>query len=271
VIRLAAMSSVFPEWTLDQAVAGLKRHGYQGLEPRAEWGHALGLELAMGPSARRQACRRFADEGLRICCLATGVRVAEPDGGRRARHLKDLRGYLDLAADLGCPLVRTFGGPRNREQEWQAVVEYVADGYRQVLDQAFERGVTVLLETHDDWCCAAPVRAVIERVGHSCLAALWDLMHPQRMLEKAAETFRAIGPHTRHVHVHDGHYQDGRMQLTALGTGVIDHAEPVRLLGAAGYDGFYSVEMIHQAGSPHDADGVLRLYGEGLRRLAASQ
>ena len=43
--RLATMTSVCPDWTLDQVVAGMQRHGYTGLEPRVEWGHACGLEL----------------------------------------------------------------------------------------------------------------------------------------------------------------------------------------------------------------------------------
>lgn len=269
MVKLATMSSVCPEWTLDQVIAAMKRHGYQGLEPRVEWGHACGMELDLAPAARRQARQRFADEGMEICCLATGVRMAEPDPGERNRHLEALRRYLDLAGDLGCPLVRTFGGQRARDREWRAVAEYVAEGYAQVLDQAQSRGVAVLLETHDDWCCAAPVRTVVELVGHPCLGVLWDVMHPQRMLEKPEETFQAIGRHTRHVHIHDGRYEDGRMDIGPLGSGVIDHLGPLRLLAGSGFAGHYSVEVIHQAGKPHDADGVLRQYARKFGELAA--
>ena len=34
MIKLATMSSVCPDWTLDEVVAGMKRHSYQGFEPR---------------------------------------------------------------------------------------------------------------------------------------------------------------------------------------------------------------------------------------------
>ena len=61
---------------------------------------------------------------------------------------------------------------------------------------------------------------------------------------------------------------DGRMQVGALGEGVIDHAMPMNLLNRGGYNGYFSVEVIHQPGSDADADGVLRQYAEEFRRLA---
>jgi hypothetical protein len=41
MIELATMSSVCPDWELDEVIAGMKRHGYQGLEPRVEWDHFI--------------------------------------------------------------------------------------------------------------------------------------------------------------------------------------------------------------------------------------
>ena len=43
-----------------------------------------------------------------------------------------------------------------------------------------------------------------------------------------------------------------------LGQGVFDHSTPWRLLEAAGYDGYFSIEVIHAPGSDHDAEGVLK-------------
>ena len=79
--------------------------------------------------ARRDVEQRLAGEGLEICCIATGVRMAAPDPQERARHVEDLMRYIDLAGDLDCPRLRTFGGQRDRDKEWQAVVDYVVDGH----------------------------------------------------------------------------------------------------------------------------------------------
>jgi sugar phosphate isomerase/epimerase len=269
MIELATMTSVCPDWDLDKIIAGMKRHGYKGLEPRVEWGHACGIEVDLSAEQRSAIKTHLADEGLNICCIATGVRMAAPDVDERAGHVEDLRKYIDLAADLGCGFVRTFGGQRARDREWQLVVDYVVDGYEQVMGQAAERGVVVLMETHDDWSCSAPVRAVVEQAEHPNLKVLWDFMHPQRMLEKPEESFAALADHTRHLHAHDGTYVDGRMQVGPLGTGVIDHQIPLQLLLEAGFAGYLSVEVIHKPGSEHDADGVLRQYAEQFAKIMA--
>jgi sugar phosphate isomerase/epimerase len=55
---------------------------------------------------------KMAAAGLEVCCVATGVRMANPDHAARAKDVEDLHTYIDLAADLGAPYVRTFGGPQ---------------------------------------------------------------------------------------------------------------------------------------------------------------
>lgn len=269
MIELATMSSVCPDWSLDEVLAGMKRHGYKGLEPRVEWGHQCGIEAELSAAGRREVKDKVAGEGLEICCIATSARMAAADEAERAGHVEDLRKYIDLAGDLGCPYIRTFGGPRSHEVELAPIVEYVAEGYRQVTAQAADAGVTVLMETHDEWSCSAPVRAVIEAVDNPNLQVLWDIMHPQRMMEKPAETFQTIGDYTRHLHAHDGSYVDGKMQVGPLGHGAIDHAIPLALLQEFGFSGYFSVEVIHKVGSEHDADGVLAQYAESFRQITS--
>ena len=43
------------------------------------------------------------------------------------------------------------------------------------------------------------------------------------------------------------------------------------LLHDAGYDGYFSVEVIHAPGSEHDAEGVLKQYAEEFRRIMADR
>ena len=61
MIKLATMSSVCPDWTLDEVVAGMKRHGYQGFEPRVEWGHASGIEAERSTDERKDIRARMED------------------------------------------------------------------------------------------------------------------------------------------------------------------------------------------------------------------
>ena len=61
MIELATMSSVCPDWNLDEVIAGMKRHGYRGLEPRVEWGHACGIEADLTAEERREIGARMAE------------------------------------------------------------------------------------------------------------------------------------------------------------------------------------------------------------------
>ena len=217
-VKLATMTSVCPDWDLPTIVEGMLRHGYAGLEPRVGWGHRAGLETDLPAAARAEARRRLEDAGLAVCCVASGARFAATAPAERRACLEETRRCIELAADLGCPLVRTFGGPQTEAWQLHHYVEHVVEGYREVLPEAAAAGVTLLLETHDDWSASAPVRTVVERCGHPNLRVLWDFMHTQRMLERPADTCTAIGTLTAHVHAHDGAYRTDDRQRIDTGT-----------------------------------------------------
>ncbi|MDA0745411.1 MAG: TIM barrel protein [bacterium] len=112
MIKLATMTSVCPDWSLDEVIDGMKKYGYQGLEPRVGWGHASGIELDMSADKRKAVRKRFEQEGLEICCVATGARFAATESADLEKSLTEARAAIDLASDLGAPLIRTFGGAR---------------------------------------------------------------------------------------------------------------------------------------------------------------
>jgi len=271
MIKLATMTSVCPDWTLEETIAAMKRYGYTGLEARVEWGHKSGIEADLTSAQRRDIRQRLEDEGLSCCCIATGARLATPDADERAADIEALRKYIDLAMDMGAPYVRTFGGAYATDRDFPAVVEYTAEGYRQIIDQAAAANVTVLFETHDSWCDSSPVAGVLELVDSPNVQALWDLLHPMRRMEKPTTTMEVLGKYTRHTHGHDGRIVGDAIVVCELGGGQFNHAEPLHLLHDAGYDGYFSVEVIHEPGSEHDAEGVLKQYAEEFRRIMADR
>jgi len=272
MIDLCVMTSVCPDMTVDQTIAAMKKHGYKGLEPRVEWGHRQGIDLTMSARQRGELKARFEDEGLVIACIATGVGMGVVDSGARDEQIGLLHEYIDLAGDLGCRYVRTFGREVLEGVEMKAVVDYVAAGYRQVIEHATDRNVVVLMETHDRWCNSAHVAAVVEQVRHPNMGVLWDFMHPQRFCEKVECTFGHVGHLTRHIHAHDARYVENnrRTKVCDLGKGVFDHATPLRLLEQAGFEGFFSVEVIHKPGSDHDAVGVMAQYAQVFAEIMSS-
>ena len=158
--------------------------------------------------------------------------------------LRQTRERIDLAGDIGAPALRVFGGgiPQgvSRTQAMDLLVKSLAD----VADDAASRGVTLCLETHDDWCDPAHVATVLRRVNHPAVAANWDVMHPVRTRAATIEeAFAALKPWIRHLHVHDGAGEN--VTFLPLGKGEYDHSRVIALLASMGYAGFLSGEWIN--------------------------
>jgi sugar phosphate isomerase/epimerase len=157
------------------------------------------------------------------------------------QNVADTLRCIDLAADVGAPVIRVFGGTMGKGLSRADAVKLVAESLHTVADHARERNVTVCLETHDDWCDPKNVAAVVQQVNHPAIAVNWDIMHPVRMkLATMDEAFETLKPWIRHLHVHDG----DMLVLMPIGRGIIDHKLAIERLLSINYSGFLSGEWI---------------------------
>jgi sugar phosphate isomerase/epimerase len=241
-MKYSFMSFSCPEASFAEMLSLADRFGYDGVEPRIDSGHGHGVEPAAGASARAEFRRQAADAGVELSCIATSCRFADP--GSAPKFAEEARAAIELAADVGAPCVRVFGGKLGEGLSRQAATELVAESLRSLADQAAERGVTLCMETHDEWTDPLHVAAVIKRVGHPAVAVNWDLMHPVRFAGWTVDdTFEALRPWVRHVHFHDASREDD-WNLCPAGQGDIDHARAVELLTGLPYEGHLSGEWI---------------------------
>jgi sugar phosphate isomerase/epimerase len=242
-MKFSFMSFSCPELSLEALLDLALEFGYDGVEPRVECKHGHGIELGLS-AAGRTAARALADvRGVAFSCVATSCVYADPQ--KRSQMVADTQRYIDLAADIGASRIRVFGGVIPAGISRAQAVDGVAGALASVAEQASRRGVTVCLETHDDWCDPADVAAVMTRVGHPAIQVNWDIMHPVRVAHVTMqEAFTALKPWIRHVHFHDGVSRDGKLIMVPIGQGEIDHAAAVRLLKAAHWDGYFSGEWI---------------------------
>jgi len=242
-MKYAFMSFSTPALSLGEMLDTARRYGYDGVEPRLDAGHAHGIEAAIDADQRRAIRETVEASGVALACLATSLTYADPTV--TDEMIMQTRERIDLAADVGAPTLRVFGGKIGGGLEREAAVELVASCLSRVADQAGERGLILCIETHDDWCNPADVAAVIGRVNHSAVAVNWDIMHPVRQgFATIEESYRTLKPWVRHLHAHDGLF-DGGLKLVAIGQGGVDHRKAVKLLQADGYDGYLSGEWIN--------------------------
>ncbi|MBN2582235.1 MAG: sugar phosphate isomerase/epimerase, partial [Planctomycetes bacterium] len=177
-MKYSFMTFSCPEATLGEALTMAKRFGYDGIEPRIGSGHKHGIELA-SDEAGREAARELAEaSGVALCCVATSCKYADP--ATAGEQVAETLQSIDLAADVGSPRIRVFGGQIPKGRSRSESIALLVESLKEASDHALERGVTVCLETHDDWCDPAHVAEVVARVHSPAVAVNWDVMHPVR-------------------------------------------------------------------------------------------
>ena len=191
--------------------------GYQGVELRAhpeEPVHPL-----LGARERAAVRGQFADAGVEILAVAGYARVAAArDAAGEEELAHELSELVLLAADLGAPYVRVFPGGGDRP-----AAQADADAARRlaaVAPLAAERGVRVLLETHDSHRTGADAARILGPVGHRQIGALWDVLHSWLGGEEPVDTHAALAPHLGYVQVKDVASAEERAPLP-LGAGVL--------------------------------------------------
>lgn len=242
-MNISFMSFSCPGLTLEETLDLAKRLGYDGLEPRVGSNHKHGIEYDSSPETRAAAKKAAEEAGIKLCCVATSCVYANPE--TREAMIADTHKAIDLAGDIGAPRLRVFGGavPENITRE--QAIEQVSEALKSVADHAAERGVVVCMETHDHWCDPEHVAEVMRRVNHPAIAVNWDIMHPVRVSNVSiTRSFEILKDWIKHVHFHDGKTVDGKLILTSIGEGDIDHATAVKLLKDSGYSDFMSGEWI---------------------------
>ena len=242
-LKYSFMSFSCPELGLSDMLVLARRLGYDGIEPRIDAKHRHGVELST-TAAQRKAIRALAaDHGVAICCVATSCKYADPQTAAGA--VESARAAIDLAADIGAPTIRVFGGDLGTGLRRYQAIHGVADSLRSVAEYARDRGVTVCMETHDSWCDPAHVAAVMRLVDHTAIGVNWDYWHTERVAGATAdESFGLLKPWIHHVHFHDGTHASDRLEHRAIGSGELEVGRVVALLQGVGYADYLSGEWI---------------------------
>lgn len=240
------MTTAMPEWAAGrlafstlgcpgepvEAVLDLaQRAGCHGVELRCAEGEPVSPDT---PAARLRDIRaRFADAGVEVVCLASYVRVAAPDGDPAG----DLLRHLEIAEQLGARHVRIFGGRDGQADPHSLAVERLRTAAPRLVDSP----VTVLLETHDVFCSARAVAAVLREADSPGVGALWDVVNPWRVGESPCEAADALAPWLRHVQVKDVMATDDLVPVLP-GRGNVPLGAVLTELDRLGYAAWLSLE-----------------------------
>jgi fatty-acyl-CoA synthase len=237
-MKIAFSTISCPDYTLEQMAESVRKYGYDGIELYALEGQRLLPALL----AERLDEAKAALRGIPIYSINSWARLSDPDAAARKAQAKQIEESFELAARLGAPLVKTFGGELPAGYAPDVVFDYMAETLAGLAERGKALGVTLVLETHDGFCRGEFVGALLQRVAHPNFAALWDVHHPYRKGESVAETVNHLGARVRHAHVKDAVRDGDGWKFVLLGEGELPVQEMIEALARQGYSGAIAVD-----------------------------
>jgi sugar phosphate isomerase/epimerase len=261
-MRLAFSTLACPEWTLDRIVRAASDYGYEGVELRVLDGELLTPSL---PADRRGHVRSTLQHAeLALCCVDTSYEIANPD-----HDLSEALAYVELAADLGGPMIRLFAGAPRREAAAKTARRTI-DRLARLADVGRGLGVSIGVETHDSFATGAAMFAML-RDAPPDVGVIWDTLNSLVAGEAPETTFPLVASRLVHVHVKDGGLPPDPERNLLFGEGRVPLVSILRTLSANAYDGWLSVEWekLWQPSIPGPEIALPR-YAQALRETLTS-
>lgn len=183
--------------------------------------------------AAASTVRKLYELGLQIPCIDAICSPGVP--AEKDSSVKEITDCLDIAKNLHIPYVRI----KAAEGDAGAVAEVI----REVISDADEKGVALLIETTGIFCDTAALRELLESFACDSLAALWDMYSTFFTAGEGPEdTIRNLGAYVKHVHIKDAAKTENGTEFCLIGEGQLPIKEMMLALRSVNYDGFISLE-----------------------------
>ncbi len=242
-MRLAVITDEVSQ-DLQKVLELVKEFGVSGIEVRSVWNKAP-HELDAHDIARIK--QLTADYGMTVCSIASPfLKCDYGDEQQYQEHLEILRRCIELAGELGAPLIRIFTFWRKPPfPSWDEIVDKLLPAVKMV------EGTGLLLGIENEpSTMATNARKVVEvltRLNHPQVKAVWDpgndVFDPDREVPYP-DGYEAVKPWIVHIHLKDGRWIEAeqRFEPTPIGEGEVDYLGQLRALIRDGYDGYLSLE-----------------------------
>ncbi len=280
--------------SLEEFVIKAAELGYDGVEFVAKRPHASPLDLD------EKDCKRIRtlaeSKGVEIACLAGyhdfSYETTHPDMAYMEKELVYLEGELKLAAWLGAPVVRTYGGFIHPGTSWEQQWNWVVEGLKEGAKLAEKYRVILGLQNHNEiGHYHEDVLDIIREVGSENLKVILDAAYVTITGAPLDKVVHQMGNLIVHSHLSDhifrplirwsqpafpymalGSYKVNRWWSVPVGEGEIDYKTFVRALMEIGYEGFLSYEIcgpLEGGGAEENLDKAAKRTLEYTRTLIA--
>lgn len=230
---LAGHTNTYHSYSHDEALQGIAEAGFRYVELSAVPGWTEHVDLDADTGELR---RKLDGYGLSPVSLSAHSDLTTADGLEHG--VKAVR----WAGEYGIPIVNTaVGGHQSADENEAAFLGNI----QALADEAEAAGVVLGLEIHGDIMASGAVTLpLLEKIGRESVKINYDTANVVYYSgDSAVEDLPKVVDEIVHVHLKDTTGGKGVWDFGALGSGVVDFAAVLRILGDAGYEGPYSVEL----------------------------
>ncbi len=212
--------------------------------------------------------RQIGDAGLELAVYSIGNDFFQPERGAWEMQLADVKTGVEVADRLGVRTLRVFSGNAKPGYAFEDGLAWIVEGLAASAEYAERYNVTLALENHGLMAGRSDqVQQVIDAVGSPALRANIDTGNFLLVGQNPTDAARDLAPLAALVHLKD--FRRARPDETehiykaldgtpftgaVVGQGQVDLPAIVKLLDAAGYGGWLSLE--YEGGDDPLAVGV---------------
>jgi sugar phosphate isomerase/epimerase len=247
-MKFGICNEIFQNWKIDDAIAYAAKAGYDGIEIAP---FTLGKYVTDVSAGERQRLSALAmRHGIEISGIhwvlvqAEGMYLNHPDLEIRRRTAQYFCDLVDSCADLSGKII-VVGSPKQRdimagvapEQAW----DWATDTFRQAVDRAEERAVTICFEplapSETNFINTAEEAVTfIKQFKSRAMKIILDVKAMSSEAKPIPQIIRESWPHFGYFHAND-------KNLKGPGFGDVDFKPIAAALREVGYDGYVSVEV----------------------------
>lgn len=266
-MKLAFSTNAYSRHSLIDALRGIRRAGFEGVEILADVPHAYpdAIDASLTDEVKRELARLgLAVSNVNVNCSFGYWKDAPPEPyfepslispnpTHRADRTRLILKALEFARDVGAANVSITSGRMLGGMPPEPAAKQFAASMMPILDRADQLGVDVGIECEPGLYLeyVEELREWIDRLGHRRLGANLDVGHSQVIGESIPEAVKLLGDRIWNLHVED---IPGRKHYHLIpGQGTLDWQGLKRALVDIGYQRFVTVELYTYWQNPQEA------------------
>ena len=266
-MKLAFSTNAYTRHSLTDALRGIKRAGFEGVEILADTPHAFpdAIDTTLTNQTKRELDQLgLAVSNINVNCSFGYWKDAPPEPyfepsliSPNPKHREDrtrlILKALDFARDVGAANISITSGRMLGGMPPEPAARQFAQSIRPILDRADQFGIDVGIECEPGLYLeyVAELREWIDRLGHPRLGANLDIGHSQVIGESIPDAVKLLRGRIWNLHVED---IPGRKHYHLIpGQGTLDWQSLKRALEEIKYQRFLTVELYTHWQNPQEA------------------